>query len=361
MNKKRIVLSLIAFLIVTALVLTGCNSQQQNFTYSRDIDDNGYFRGVKALSNLELCDYIGVTIPKSVHLISEQDISSGVDSLLDKYKVKSNITDRIVEDGDTLNIDYVGKINNVEFEGGSTGGKGTEVTIGVTSYIDDFLEQLIGHMPKETFDIQVTFPQDYGQEELNGKNAIFTITINHIIVGTLPKIDDSFVSENFSESNGWTSVEQMRADVEKDIQNDRISQYLQEYIEANSTVKKVPDIILDFQDNELILIYQNYADNYGMELDEFLKTNVNVENKEQLIAKYKENNAKVAAIRLIIQAIAEDANIKITKNDVQEYFKTYMNTDDYSGYEDAYGLNYLKLTILVQTVLNHIQDNAVFE
>ena len=67
----------------------------------------------------------------------------------------------------------------MEFEGGSTNGAGTEVTIGVTSYIDNFLEQLIGHKPGETFDIKVTFPDPYERNsELSGKDAVFTVTIN---------------------------------------------------------------------------------------------------------------------------------------------------------------------------------------
>lgn len=89
-------------------------------------------------------------------------------------------TSLTVEDGDTVNIDYVGSIDGVEFDGGSTNGSGTDLVIGSGSYIDDFEEQLIGAHPGDTVDVTVTFPEDYGNEELNGKEALFVVTINGI-------------------------------------------------------------------------------------------------------------------------------------------------------------------------------------
>ncbi|MCD8074242.1 MAG: FKBP-type peptidyl-prolyl cis-trans isomerase [Lachnospiraceae bacterium] len=85
-----------------------------------------------------------------------------------------------VEDGDTVNIDYVGSIDGVEFSGGSTNGTGTDLTIGSGSYIDDFEEQLIGYHPGDTVDVTVTFPEDYGVDDLNGQEAVFEVTINGI-------------------------------------------------------------------------------------------------------------------------------------------------------------------------------------
>ena len=85
-----------------------------------------------------------------------------------------------VKDGDTVNIDYVGKVDGVEFEGGNTNGMGADLTIGSHSYIDDFEEQLIGAHPGDTVEVNVTFPENYGNEELNGKDAVFTVTVNGI-------------------------------------------------------------------------------------------------------------------------------------------------------------------------------------
>ncbi len=93
------------------------------------------------------------------------------------YDSDSSLT---VKDGDSLNIDYTGTIDGEEFEGGSTDGSGTVLVVGSHSYIDDFEEQLIGHHPQETVEVNVTFPEDYGVEKLNGKDAVFQVTINGI-------------------------------------------------------------------------------------------------------------------------------------------------------------------------------------
>ena len=85
-----------------------------------------------------------------------------------------------MEDGDTVNIDYVGSIDGVEFDGGSTNGQGTDLTIGSGLYIDDFEKQLIGSHPGDTVEVNVTFPDDYSSEDLQGQDALFEVTINGI-------------------------------------------------------------------------------------------------------------------------------------------------------------------------------------
>lgn len=116
------------------------------------------------------------------------EASSGTDSSSDNTDTTSEDTGSsfstdtslTVEDGDTVNIDYVGSIDGVEFDGGSTQGMGTDLVIGSGSYIDDFEDQLIGAHPGDQVDVYVTFPEDYGVEDLNGKEALFQVTVNGI-------------------------------------------------------------------------------------------------------------------------------------------------------------------------------------
>ena len=94
------------------------------------------------------------------------------------YSTDASLT---VEDGDTVNIDYVGSVDGVEFEGGSTQGQGTDLVIGSGSYIDDFEEQLIGAHPGDEIDVYATFPDPYNNNpDLSGKEALFEVTINGI-------------------------------------------------------------------------------------------------------------------------------------------------------------------------------------
>ena len=93
------------------------------------------------------------------------------------YSTDTSLT---VKDGDTVNIDYVGKIDGTAFDRGSTDGKGTDLVIGSGSYIDNFEDQLVGAHPGDEVEVTVTFPDDYGVDELNGKEAVFDVTVNGI-------------------------------------------------------------------------------------------------------------------------------------------------------------------------------------
>ena len=93
------------------------------------------------------------------------------------YSTDTTLT---VKDGDTVNIDFVGSVDGVEFEGGNTQGYGADLVIGSHTYIDDFEEQLIGSHPGDQVDVYVTFPENYGKENLNGKEALFKVTVNGI-------------------------------------------------------------------------------------------------------------------------------------------------------------------------------------
>lgn len=112
---------------------------------------------------------------------SVTDENSNAGSLIEAeettYQTDPSLT---VENGDTVNIDYVGSIDGVEFSGGNTQGMGTDLVIGSGLYIDDFEEQLIGAHPGDHVTVTVTFPENYGKEDLNGKEAVFKVTVNGI-------------------------------------------------------------------------------------------------------------------------------------------------------------------------------------
>lgn len=93
------------------------------------------------------------------------------------YSTDTSLT---VKDGDTVNIDYVGKIDGTAFDGGSTNGQGTDLEIGSGSYIDDFEDQLVGAHPGDEVEVTVTFPDDYGAADLAGKEAVFDVTVKSL-------------------------------------------------------------------------------------------------------------------------------------------------------------------------------------
>ena len=344
----------------TAVEVTA--SSETTFSYSDGISDSGYWEGVTALDYVELADYQSLNIPASSVEVSDEALQTEIDNLLFNYTSEQQVTDRAVVDGDSINIDYVGSVDGVEFENGSTQGQGTDVTIGVTSYIDDFLEQLIGHTPGETFDIQVTFPDPYqNNTELSGKEAVFKVTINFITETVTPELTDEFVSKNLTASYEWSTVEEMRSEIEEQLKKDSINNYIQTYIVENSRVTSTPESIISYQEKSMLAYYQDYANMYGMSLDDFLINYMGVESTDKLVEYYSEENLKRAEYSLILQAIAEDLRISISTDDVAAYFVKFMKTDDYSSYEANFGLPYLKQVVLFQTVLDYIADNAIME
>ena len=164
MKKSRII-SLVLCLALAVTVFAGCSKAEEVFNFSASLAETGMFKDIDFTSIVNLPDYNSFQFAKESLEVAEEDINAEIDAILAEFQQAVEFKEGTVEDGDTLNIDYVGSIDGVEFEGGSTDGEGTEVTIGVTNYIDDFLQQLIGHKVGENFDIEVTFPENYGVEE----------------------------------------------------------------------------------------------------------------------------------------------------------------------------------------------------
>ena len=108
-------------------------------------------------------------------------VVQGINSNLNSYTLSTDSSLEI-KVGDMVNIDFVGSIDGVEFEGGSTEGQGTALVIGAKKYIDDFEEQLVGAHPGDDVEVNVTFPENYGKDDLNGKDALFKVKVNGIYV-----------------------------------------------------------------------------------------------------------------------------------------------------------------------------------
>lgn len=340
-------------------------SSGSTFSYSTYIDENGHWKDVKALDYVELCDYKNIVAPSDEVVPTDEEVQAEVDIMAKNQATSTKVTDRAVADGDTINIDYVGTIDGVEFEGGNTNGNGTTVTIGVTQYIDDFLEQLVGHEPGETFDIEVTFPEDYSTEEgskdLNGKDAVFKVTINYIVEKTIPEVTDEWVNETFAETYGWTTVAEMEQTIRDGLQTNALASYVQDYVTDNSTISEVPEIIAQSQLDALVQQYQSYADSFGMELSQMLSMAAGVETVEELAEKNSEALDRVSRSYLVFQAIAEDAGIEVNESDVLEYFKSSMGVSDLTELGAQYGMPYLKLCTLARAVEDLLLENVTIE
>jgi FKBP-type peptidyl-prolyl cis-trans isomerase (trigger factor) len=375
-NKKKLFVVMLLIMAMSLLASCGDKSSDESsesddsnvsdavesstpFDYSEAFDENGMWKDIVALDFVDLADYKNIEIPADIHTVADEDVDTQVDSVLAYFSSTKQITDRAVMDGDTLNIDYVGSVDGVEFEGGSTQGAGSEVTIGVTNFIDDFLEQLIGHEPGETFDIEVTFPEEYGKEELNGKDAVFNITINYIVETVESELTDDFVTDNLSAEYGWTSVVEMKDGIRSQIEKTAIAAYVQDKIVNESTIKSIPESITAYFNKSMLNYYSESAASYGVELEEFLLNYVGVSSVDELMEMEHEATVDTSKYTLIIQAIAEDSELSIKDEDISKYFLENMGSDDYSSYEERFGLPYIKFIVLDMKVLDYVMENAV--
>ena len=359
MRFAKITAAALSAILVGAQIVS-CGSKDKSgdgYDYSNGLDSNGFFTGVKASDYVELPKYKGIDIDASILEASEEDIQAQLDGIISQSGSYEKITDRAVEDGDTINIDYVGKVDGVEFEGGSTGGEGTEVTIGVTSYIDDFLEQLIGHKVGETFDINVTFPDPYERDTtLSGKEATFTVTINHIIVTRTYELTDDFVEKNLKDTYGYTSVENMRETIAKDLRDSQVYTAMMETILENCPVSEVPQKLVD---NEITIVMKQLkytALQYSMEVSTLLTYYYGVDSEEAFRTNYEEQIRETISQYMVMMAIAEDANLFATEDDLKEYFKNEMSVDDYSDYVAQYGYGYLYRAVTFNNVGTYLQE-----
>lgn len=207
----------------------------------------------------------------------------------------------------------------------------------------------------------MTFPEDYGKEDLNGKNAVFAVTLHHIVKTITPELTDGFVAENLSPSYGWNTIAEMETGIESRLQDTAVRDYVRGYVVENTTVSSLPESLLEYQRRSLIHYYQSYADSYGISLEEFLISYVGVATTDELFVMSADDTAETATFHLIIQALAENAGISVTDDDVSAYFAEQVGTEDYSEYKETYGMPYLKLVVLRQTVMDYLEDNAVIK
>ena len=319
----------------------------QNFTYSDGLDENGYWTGVKALDVVTLPeDYAAIPLKKADIEPTEEDVQSQIDSLLSQNTTTQQITDRAAADGDTVNIDYVGTVDGVAFTGGTY--SGYSLTLGSGSFIDGFEDQIVGHKPGETFEVNVTFPDGYSDSTdaegnavvLSNKKAVFSVTLNYISEEILPELTDAWVEENFSSTDGVHTVEDLRAEYQKMLYQNNLNTAVMDYLLANSTFKDLPKEVTDYQVNQCLNYYYTMAQYYGYDLDSFLQAAAGYNSADDLLDAMSDSITEYAREALLYQAVAEAMDIAPTQEQI----------DTYSAYTETYGANYCTMVALMDAV-----------
>ena len=191
------------------------------------------------------------------------------------------------------------------------------------------------------------------------KTAVFTTTINYIV--EREELTDAFVAEHLSESDGWTTIEEMRAGMRAQIQKNLVQQYIMQYLATKVSTKSVPDSLVKYQEKILLNDYQELADYNGIELEEYLKTVEGFSGIEECMEEAQDSLIENATYTLVVQAVAEDVGISVTDEDIENYFSEHLWSSDVSTQTDYYGLPYVKQGVLGQKVVDYIAEHAKLE
>ena len=300
-----------------------------------------------------LGDYKGLRLTKTVGQVTEEE----VDSYIQSQATAEEVTDEnaAVQDGDTVNIDYVGKIDGKEFDGGSA--QGSVLVIGSDTFIDGFEDGLIEMKKGETKDLNLTFPDDYGNTDVAGKAVVFTVTLNSI--SRAPEQDDAWVS---SYTDGkYTSMNDYRAYMKESLQegNDeaadqQLNSDAWEQIEKTCTFLKLPKSYVEEGSEEFEKNVTSQAEQYNATLDDFITQNGLT--AEEYKTRKEQYGRYTAESRLLLEALMQAEQLT---DDSQEYKDALAETEKAWGMtEDAlkeqYGEDTLKQYVETQMVLDKV-------
>lgn len=381
--KKKLVIMLTA--LMTAGMLAGCgsNNANQNVTGTETVSagdaqtgstestENGdtnssavsdpiVLKDLKVEDYVTLGDYTGLKVNVSPLEVDQEEWDELVNRIY-----SSNITaesggimDRAVADGDTVNISYVGKRDDVAFDGGTA--NGALLTIGSGQYIEGFEAGLVGVNPGETVDLNLTFPENYGNSELAGADVVFSVTVNFIVP---TEMEDEVVAA-------------MAADEFKNVEE--LKQYVHDYLTAENQDQyntNVENSILEaflatctFQENlpqDLIAEYKvniennvaNSAASMGTDAETFVSYYYGTD-YESFLNLYSQESAKQS---LSFQAVANAEGLNINDEELDTLLQDYATQGGYSSVEAMMGTNPkedYREYFMFEKVMDFLKENA---
>lgn len=337
---------------------------EPNNDYGKCITDAGTVEGVTAKSIVTLpADYKAISVPKSEVEYTDAEFEEEKEKQLDVHKIMNENATKTIENGDKIGLDYVGSIDGVEFEGGSTNGQGSSLEIGSGAFIPGFEDQIIGHKVGDNFDINVTFPEEYGSAELAGKDAVFNITVNGIY--EKGEFTDEFVAENLKAYA--TTIDEYRKYLNDKNFESRLQTYVENYITDNSTVSKYPKKYLNqlkalkkYSDQSSFeYMNQMYKQMYGYGYPDFRSYSGKTD--EEYEVSVNESCEVEARKYLALQAIAENENITVTEDDIRAFCDQTYGEGAFDSTMETYGRKYLAQKALQNLVYSYLKDNATIK
>ena len=377
MNKNLIRLGSVCTCLALALSLAGCGASSSSSSssqaasgsssavedhsdvYSAYLNDDGTLKGVDSATLVTLPQYKGITVPAEEYTITDDELNTQINSILDQYATYDQIKDRAIADGDVVNIDYVGSVDGEEFSGGNTNGRGTLVTAGSDAYIDDFLTQIIGHTPGETFNVEVTFPDPYeNNPDLAGKDAVFVTTINYIQGDKqVPELTDEFVSQTAALAD-YGTAQGMKDTIRTSMEDNKADNYVLQKVLDACQFSEFPADLVDQLVNVSMAQFESQASAYGLDMEtarSMMGYDSEDAQREAMTASAQEQLKTV----VMLEAIAKAEGLTVDEDALTNYFSTNVGTSDYSAYQTYYGRGYLCQAVLLDSAMELVTSSAV--
>lgn len=271
---------------------------------------------------VQLGKYDALKLKKSVIAVNKKDVDEVMDRIKQRFASKLAV-DRVAKLGDEVSIDYVGKKDGVEFDGGSA--SNYSLTLGSDSFIPGFEQAIVGHKTGESFDIPLTFPEQYHSTDLAGAEVVFSVTVNNVNEITLPKEDDELAAK----TGEFTTIAELRQSIENEIKlqrereaaDDQRDDLIQQLV--NKSKVTAPKLLVNDQlasikqDMQQNLLYQ------GTNLDSYIKSKgfANAEEWEEKEATpLAEKRVKAG---LVLNELAKKLKLQITEEQLADRIQLY--------------------------------------
>ena len=263
-----------------------------------------------------LGDYKGIEVEKKEVKIMAADVNAELEKVREQNSRMITVDDRGIKKDDTATIDFEGFVDGEPFQGG----KGTDypLVIGSHSFIDTFEDQLIGKKVGEEVEVNVTFPEEYHEESLKGKPALFKVTVKEIKKKELPKLDDEFASE----VSEFETLKEYKASVKKslterkkaEVKREKESAVVEKAVE-NATVE-LPAPMVDEQVQQMVQEFAGRLSQQGLNIDQYMQ--MTGMTPDMLMSQMRPEAEKRIKTRLTLEAIVKAENIKATAKDIDK-------------------------------------------
>ena len=310
---------------------------------------------------VELGDLSKLEIEKVDAEVTDEDVEKEIERKLKENSTKNEVTDRPAKDGDETTINFEGFVDDVAFEGGK--GEKYPLVLGSGSFIPGFEDQIVGHSIGDSFDVNVTFPENYQAENLAGKEAVFKCELLGIKETVIPELDDEYVSD----TTDFETVDEFKEDVKKQVterkekaaEQEKQEKAIDKLVEM-STVE-LPEPMIVYQQEKMVDNFGQQLMYQGMNLEQYL--NMTGQTRDDMRDQVRPEAEKQIKRSLVIEAVANAQGFEVTDDEVNEEMekmaKQYqMELDKIKSIMGDEQLEGLKTDLKMQKAIKYIAEQA---